>query len=94
VVVPHIRTSSYLDMLASVAPALSRSRPGTDLDIPELATLRRILVFDDGSTNSKSNLIDKFTNLREVFQWERSAREERVVMDKEDVINLQFTRFV
>jgi hypothetical protein len=93
VVVPRIRTSAYLEMLASVAPALAGTRSGDELNIAELPTLRRILLVNDGSLNSPESPIGAVVDFREVFQWECQAHEAKVALDRDDVINLQFTRF-
>jgi hypothetical protein len=97
VTVPRIRTSSYLDMLAELAPALAGSRAGDELNIPQLPSLRRILVVSELSTESSPNTIEHATSkasadFRDAFMWSSPMHKQDVELRPDDVINLQFTR--
>jgi hypothetical protein len=97
VTVPRIRTSSYLDMLAELAPALAGSRAGDELNIPELPSLRRILVVSEPSTESSPPVIEHAASkasvdFRDAFMWSSPIHKEDVKLRPDDVINLQFTR--
>lgn len=83
-------------MLLSQVPSLAHARPGQDLDLPELPSLRRILVVDDTSdaTYSGKHDLSAAIDFREAFSWDRSMKEKQNTLHKDDVINLQFTRFV
>lgn len=94
-VVPSIRTSVYLDMLLSQAPGLAATQPGVDLDVPEIPTLRRIIVDDDTDASSlRGHSIRATQDFREAFVWGHSLQEEKILLDNEDVVNLLFTRSV
>jgi hypothetical protein len=99
VVVPRIRSSEYLSMLASVAPGLAATRPGDNIEVEELPTLRRILLVDDPASSTHSDsAIRSLVDFRDVFMWGSGKSEEREMralehsLDRHDVINLQFTR--
>lgn len=89
-------------MLASAAPSLRSYAAGSTLRSHEMPELRRILVvnhseqdFRDVSDSGIKSLVD----FREAFSWQESGEtHERVneierTLQKDDIINLQFTRF-
>jgi hypothetical protein len=101
----RIRSSEYLSMLASELPELRGTRPGDEIDIPDLPELRRLVVVE----NDMSPLlfhdeickagIRAFTDFREILVWDESSREHSIMNDLErgltnnEIINLQFTRY-
>ncbi|KAH9939850.1 acyl-CoA synthetase [Amylocystis lapponica] len=99
-VVPRIRSSAYIRMLADALPALQNSEQG-DIQVPALPALRHIIVVNDGPDEAHFRTvmdIAKCTvDFREVLVWREDGVERRRVeeltaaLDKDDVINLQFT---
>lgn len=100
-VVPRLRTSSYIEMLASAAPGLANSAPG-DIQAEALPTLRNLVVVDP--PGEYSGELDKLgvrsaIDWREIMMWREDTRERDVQreisasLEKDDVINLQFTRY-
>jgi hypothetical protein len=83
-------------MLQSHVPSLAHARPGQDLESPELPSLRRIMIVNDASDAPYSDKHDLSAaiDFREAFSWNKSLKEEQISLHKDDVINLQFTRFV
>jgi hypothetical protein len=84
-------------MLAELAPALAGSRAGDELNIPELPSLRRILVVSEPSTESSPPVIEHAASkasvdFRDAFMWSSPIHKEDVKLRPDDVINLQFTR--
>ncbi|KAI0691011.1 hypothetical protein BC835DRAFT_1407357 [Cytidiella melzeri] len=79
-VVSRIRTSAYVSMFTDAFPSLSYSSPGS-IEEPSLPQLRHLCTVD----------------FREVLVWGEHASEERDVqsmqatLQKDEVINLQFT---
>lgn len=100
-VVPRIRSSAYLDLLASALPSLQSSTPGA-LRIDELPDLRNIIVVDDlGGGKEWEEVLSKAkcaVDFREILVWRADGREQNEVTSLEassnehEVINLQFTR--
>jgi acyl-CoA synthetase (AMP-forming)/AMP-acid ligase II len=100
-VVPQIRSSSYLEMLAEKFPDLRNSSPGTIQD-PSLPELRNLVVVDNtGQFTQEANKLGlkSWIDWREIMVWDASSRESDLQKDiskslhKDDVINLQFTRY-
>jgi|SRR6266850_4015001 len=100
--VPQIRTSSYLTLLAEALPSLRKFCPG-DIQEEALPDLRHVIVIDNTHQPKKFHEmlgdIHCAVDFREVLLWqEGGAKETRLVeeakktLDKNDVINLQFTR--
>ena len=100
--VPQIRTSSYLTLLAEALPSLRKFRPG-DIQEEALPDLRHVVVIDNTHQPKKFHEmlgdIHCAVDFREVLLWqEGGSKENRLVeeakktLDKDDVINLQFTR--
>ncbi|KAJ7637134.1 hypothetical protein FB45DRAFT_789374 [Roridomyces roridus] len=101
-VVPRIRTSAYLEMLANKFPDLRNSRPG-DIQEPLLPQLRSLVVVDNtgGFSREAEGLgLKSWIDWREILAWDESSRESAMQKEiskslhKDDVINLQFTRQV
>ncbi|KAJ7770490.1 hypothetical protein B0H16DRAFT_1515636 [Mycena metata] len=85
-VVPRIRSSSYLEMLKE--------------KLPELHTLQNLVVVDNaGIYNQEADKLDLRSRIdwREIMVWDESSRESNLQkeistsLQKDDVINLQFT---
>lgn len=100
-VVPQIRSSDYVSMLAQAFPSLANSAPGA-IQEPTLPDLRHLVVVDN--TLSLNNFHAKLDNVkcavdfRETMIWQDHCSEEREAqklqagLRKDDIINLQFTR--
>ncbi|KIK70178.1 hypothetical protein GYMLUDRAFT_236596 [Collybiopsis luxurians FD-317 M1] len=93
VVVPALRSSRYLSMLAEHFPALVNSSPG-DIQEPSLPDLKNLIVVNNLDEHA---LIKPAVDWREIILWSEGTREAQLVkeiargLDKDDVINLQFT---
>ncbi|KAF9459754.1 hypothetical protein BDZ94DRAFT_1380660 [Collybia nuda] len=98
-VVPQIRTSSYVQMLAEALPELRNSSAG-DIQEPALPDLRNLIVVDNQGMFHKQ--LDKLQikstiDWREIIIWREGVQEQKLHRDitkslsKDDVINLQFT---
>ncbi|KAJ2918969.1 hypothetical protein MD484_g1453, partial [Candolleomyces efflorescens] len=98
-VVPHIRTSTYVRMLAETFVQIRSQHPG-EIQIEELPELRNLIVID----NAEESLADldklhikSMVDWREVPIWKEGTREQRVQKEieeglgRDEVINLQFT---
>ncbi|EJD05486.1 acetyl-CoA synthetase-like protein [Fomitiporia mediterranea MF3/22] len=99
VVVPRIRTSSYLTALAEAIPSLASCRAG-EIQIEELPELRNILIVnntEDGEFNKLLRNVKCAVDFREAFEWYPSPSEVKAVDElqraasNDDIINLQFT---
>ncbi|KAJ7057840.1 hypothetical protein C8F01DRAFT_1371920 [Mycena amicta] len=99
-VVPQIRSSSYLDMLVSKFPDLRGSPAGGPIHLPDLPALRNIIVVDNsGRFHAAAEKLQfkSWIDWRDTIVWDESASESRLhkqltsSLDKDDVINLQFT---
>lgn len=100
-VVPHIRSSAYVRMFAETFAEMRGQQPG-ELQIEDLPTLRNFVVIDNAES-AKADLaklhIKSMVDWREVLIWQEGAREARVQkeveasLEKDEVINLQFTRY-
>lgn len=100
-VVPRIRTSAYVSMLAQAFPSLANSSPGS-IEEPSLPDLRHVVVIDN--TPSLKDFQTQLENVkcavdfRETLVWQGHASEDSEVrklqssLQKDDIINLQFTR--
>ena len=100
--VPQIRTSSYLTLLAEALPSLRKFSPG-EIQEEALPDLRHLVVIDNTHQPKKFHEmlgdIHCAVDFREVLLWqEGDTREHRIIeaakktLDKDNVINLQFTR--
>ncbi len=99
VVVPRIRTSAYLSIFSDAFPALRNSAP-SDIQEPALPFLKNLIVVDnDGEYKSEIEKADIHPAIdwRDIMIWHdgtegRTVRSMMKAVDKDDVINLQFTR--
>lgn len=100
--VPQIRTSSYLTLLAEALPSLRNFSPG-NIQEEALPDLKHVVVIDNTHQPKKFHEmlgdIHCAVDFREVLLWQdggsregRLVEETRKTLDKDDVINLQFTR--
>ena len=101
--VPQIRTSSYLTLLAEALPSLRRFSPG-DIQEESLPDLKHVVVVDNTHQPKRFHEIlgdiHCAVDFREVLVWSdggtsketRLVEETKKTLDKDDVINLQFTR--
>lgn len=102
VIVPTLRYSNYTSVLSSALPSLVSAKPG-DIHEETLPALRRVIIVDNTSGNEFLSHLDQMKSaidFRELLMWQASPMEDKKIeeimqtMDKDDVINLQFTRFV
>lgn len=99
-VVPRIRSSAYIQLLADLYPSIRSAHPG-EIQEEALPDLRNIVVVDN-EESCRAELdalgVKSLIDWREVFVW----RQDRVSLDqqrqaaadslhKDEVINLQFT---
>lgn len=99
--VPQIRTSSYLTLLAEALPSLRKFSPG-GIQEEALPDLKHVVVIDNTHEPKKFHEmlgdIRCAVDFREVLLWQDKGKEGRLVeetegsLHKDDVINLQFTR--
>ncbi|KAL4259867.1 hypothetical protein AB1N83_010678 [Pleurotus pulmonarius] len=98
-VVPSIRSSAYVEMLATAYPDLRESPPGC-IQEEALPELRNLVVFDkSGNLEEKLDKLDIkcAVDWREIMAWREDTSEARMQreithsLEKDDVINLQFT---
>lgn len=100
--VPRLRSSEYVRMFAEAFPEIRGAHPG-ELRVEDLPQLRNIVVVDNAE-EYRANLaplhIKGTVDWREILMWREDTREARVQKDilrglkKEEVISLQFTRYV
>lgn len=99
--VPQIRTSSYLILLAEALPSLRKFRPG-EIQEEVLPDLKHVVVIDNTHQPKRFHEmlgdIHCAVDFREVLLWQDGdTKENRVVeermktLDKDDVTNIQFT---
>ncbi|KZT28107.1 acetyl-CoA synthetase-like protein [Neolentinus lepideus HHB14362 ss-1] len=98
--VPCIRTSSYLNMFAEALPALANSSPGS-IQEESLPELRNIVVVDNthdpAHFRKHMETMKCTTDFREILVWREDSKEQKTMKEiektlmKDDVINLQFT---
>ncbi|KAI0264677.1 acetyl-CoA synthetase-like protein [Gloeopeniophorella convolvens] len=98
--VPQIRTSSYLMLLAEALPSLRTFSPG-NIHEEALPDLKHIVVVDNTHQPKKFHEtlgdIRCAVDFREVLLWQGGNKEDRTVeqtkktLHKDDVMNLQFT---
>lgn len=100
--VPQIRTSSYLTLLAEALPSLRKFSPG-GIQEEALPDLRHVVVVDNTHQPKRFHEIlgdiHCAVDFREVLLWQDGGTmetrqvEERVkTLNKDEVINIQFTR--
>lgn len=99
---PRIRTSSYVEMLAAELPGL-RNSPRGDIQEPVLPDLVNLAVVDnqDAFKDELDKLnVKSLIDWRDVMLWREDTQEYTIQKEisrslhKDDVINLQFTRYV
>lgn len=99
-IVPRIRTSSYVEMLTEVVPELRGCPPG-NIQAAALPQLRNLVVVDNAGEfqqESERLNISSIIDWREIIMWREHAQEEKLrretaqSLNKDDIINLQFTR--
>ncbi|KAG5334854.1 hypothetical protein C0989_002765 [Termitomyces sp. Mn162] len=98
-VVPRIRSSAYVEMLTEVSPNLKHSKPG-DIQCEELPDLKNLVVVDNVG-NYQENLaklhVNSTIDWRDILIWREDTKErdlQRQIsasLEKDDIINLQFT---
>jgi hypothetical protein len=99
--VPQIRSSSYLTLLAEALPSLRKFSPG-NIQEEALPDLKHVVAVDNTHQPKKFHEmlgdIHCAVDFREVLLWQDKSKESRLVeetkgsLNKDDVINLQFTR--
>lgn len=95
-IVPRIRTSSYLEILAEALPTFWNSRPG-DIQDPVVPRLRNIVVYDNDDVLREKQHSSPTIDWRQIMIWRESSTESRTLRNisasliNDDVINLQFT---
>ncbi|KAF8828189.1 hypothetical protein HHX47_DHR4000533 [Lentinula edodes] len=93
IIVPSLRTSQYLKLLLERFPSLACSNPG-DIQELELPELRNLIVVNN---DDEYELVKAATDWREIILWREDTWEAKSVRDiarslnKDEVINLQFT---
>ncbi|OSX63486.1 hypothetical protein POSPLADRAFT_1180411 [Postia placenta MAD-698-R-SB12] len=100
IVVPRIRSSAYVSMLSEALPDL-RNSPAGNIQEPALPELRHLVIVDNtGDLKQFQEEIGDVkcaVDFREILVWREDSAERRRVKDiaaglnKDDVINLQFT---
>ncbi|KAH9019411.1 acetyl-CoA synthetase-like protein [Lactarius hengduanensis] len=98
--VPQIRTSSYLTLLSEALPSLRKFTPG-EIQEEALPGLKHVVVIDNTHEPKRFHEmlgdIRCAVDFREVLLWSDKGKEGRLVketqgsLNKDDVINLQFT---
>ncbi|CAK5272395.1 unnamed protein product [Mycena citricolor] len=100
IIVPRIRKSSYAQMLVDKFPQLTSSAAGCALEVESLPALRNLVIVDNSGQfidEAKKLGLRSWIDWREVLVWDPASREARAQrqlidsLDKDDVINLQFT---
>jgi hypothetical protein len=101
--VPRIRTSNYIRMLSDAFPGLRNSSPG-NIQEPALPSLRNLVVVsnihDTTEWHRETCDVKSITDWREILIWREDTWEQRQVEElvqsqrSDEVINLQFTRWV
>jgi hypothetical protein len=100
--VPRIRSSDYVRMLAQTFPEIRSAKPG-EIQVPDLPELRNLVLVDNEETahNDLAELrIKSMVDWREVLMWReghgaaQARRDITAKLDKDNVINLQFTRYI
>ncbi|KAJ3999585.1 acyl-CoA synthetase [Lentinula boryana] len=93
VIVPSLRSSQYLKILLERFPSLASSNPG-EIQEAELPELRNLIVVNN---RDEHELVKAAVDWREIIFWREDTREAKLVrdiaqsLDKDEVINLQFT---
>ncbi|KDR72597.1 hypothetical protein GALMADRAFT_252749 [Galerina marginata CBS 339.88] len=98
-VVPRLRSSTYVRTLSQAFPELRTAHPG-EICIEDIPKLRNLVVVDNAE-EERSDLaklhIKSMVDWREILMWRQDTPEAKLhrelysVLDKDEVINLQFT---
>lgn len=98
--VPRIRSSTYIETFSQAFPQIRSQHPG-EIQIEELPELRNLIVVDNAEED-RARLerlkIKSLVDWREILLWRddtiegRKLNEIRSGLEKDEVINLQFTR--
>jgi len=99
-VVPQLRSSTYVRTLSQAFTELRHCQPG-EIQIEDLPDLRNFIVVDNAE-QSRADLaklhIKSMVDWREILMWRDDTKEARIQrnimagLQKEEIINLQFTR--
>jgi acyl-CoA synthetase (AMP-forming)/AMP-acid ligase II len=99
-VVPRVRASNYVTMLASAFPDLAHSQPG-NIQAENLPHLRNLVVVNNrGVDEPEDSLVQDVKSVidwRETLVWREGGSEDKILSErrkslvKDDVANLQFT---
>ncbi|KIY47303.1 acetyl-CoA synthetase-like protein [Fistulina hepatica ATCC 64428] len=96
-VVPRLRTSHYIRMLLEVLPALRGAHFIQEESLPELRNLVVVPKDEEDRLELQRLDIPAAVDWREIFVWSENGGEHKLVreisgiLDKDDIINLQFT---
>ncbi|KAH9992273.1 acetyl-CoA synthetase-like protein [Russula vinacea] len=92
--VPQIRTSSYLTLLAEALPSLRKFSPG-DIQEEALPGLKHVIVVDNTHQPKKFHEMLGDIHCAVDFRWgtkeNRLVEESMKTLNKDDVVNIQFT---
>lgn len=102
-ITPRLRSSNYVSLLNEAIPSLKTN--GAIISDPALPSLRRVILVDNishsgGDFSSEKSLLPSAIDFREILVWREDDQIKREVdriadgLTNEEVINLQFTRFV
>jgi len=95
-----MRNSAYVSMLSEAFPSVRDSRPG-EIQESELPELRNLVVLDDkGEFRAEQSKlgVKSAIDWREIIVWREDTKEKVLQgeitksLDKDEIINLQFTR--
>ena len=101
-VVPRLRSSTYVRTLAEAFPEIRGVHPG-EIHLEDLPELRNVVIVDNAQESRADLLklhIKSMVDWREILIWREDVHEARVQsnittgLKKDEVINLQFTRYV
>lgn len=99
---PRIRSSNYVRMLAQTFPEIRGAKPG-EIQVEDLPDLRSLVLVDneESAHDDLAQLhIKSMIDWRELLMWREghgAAQARRNIaarLETDDVINLQFTRYI
>lgn len=100
--VPRIRLSDYVRTLAQTFPEIRSAKPG-EIQVEDLPELRNLVLVDneESARNDLAQLrIKSMVDWRELLMWReghsaaQARRDIAAKLETDDVINLQFTRYI
>jgi hypothetical protein len=99
--VPELRTSHYTSLFANAFPSLRESTQG-NIQEPSLPALRNLVVVNNAIDPTKFqdsvHGLKSAIDWREIMVWREDGKEKKLqnemLLDKDDIISLQFTRLV